>query len=211
MLAQKLLGSTAVGGIEFVGSSQANQGRTGTSFTVPLPSGVEAGDLLIAFMVADADQTWTGDTGWTEVADQGVAPSTRIAYKVAASGESNPTFVGSANNIYSAAIVAFRGAAYDTIGSISTAVSSGVQTAPQISLAENRSTILAFFARGAGPASWSNPSTGLTLTETFTSSRPSFALYRQQNLPSGNTGTRSATISSSTGALAAVLVGIKPA
>lgn len=198
--------------IEFVASAQAQNGGTNT-VVINKPTGVQQGDLLIAFCAAGNDRSWTGDTGWTEIVDQGVKPALRVAYLVAGASEpASYTFTINSNSNGSGVIAAFRYAAYDTIGSVATNNISGVQTASAITLSSANSAILAFFAAESSSRTWSNPTSGLVSTATDSDGTgPSFALYRELNLSSGSTGTRSATCSSSAGAYACILVGIKPA
>ena len=133
--------------ITFVAS--ATSAVLGSSLTVSKPAGVVQNDLLIAFMGADTtgtSYTWTGDTGWTEIADQGSGGALRIAYKVAASSEpSTYTFTASGGGAtLRGAILAYRGAAYDAIGSISSTVSQA--TGPVVSY--NYSKAIMFATQG---------------------------------------------------------------
>ena len=198
-------------GIEFVASAQT-QNSSDNSITVDKPTGTQAGDLLIAACAANGSVTWTGDTGWTEVVDQGVIPALRIAYLVAGASEpASYTFTLSKNNNRSAVITAFRNAAYNTVGTISTSASSGIQTASAITLSASASAILAFFVQASDNRTWSNPTSGLISTASDSDGiSPSWALYRELNLPSGSTGTRSSTCSATGGTFACVLVGITP-
>jgi hypothetical protein len=194
--------------LEFVALSTAT--IDSTTLTINKPTGTVQGDLLIAIVFADPNATWTGDTGWTEVVDQGTAPSLRVAYKVAGASEaSSYTFISSASGLIGGAILTYKNALYDTIGAIQTGTSGGVQTAPSITLAESASTLIAVFARGQ-TTSWSAPSAGLSLLTTQTVVRPTWAIYHQIDLPSGSTGTRQATPANTAGSLACVLIGIKP-
>lgn len=204
-------GTGGVAAIEFVASAQA--GTAASTLTINKPAGVQSGDLLIALCGTKAGRTWTGDTGWTEVIDQGVAPSTRVAYLIAGGSEpATYTFTSSSSDALSGVIAAFRYAAYDTIGTISTTATSGVQTAPAITLSTSSSAIFAFFANSNSDRSWSNPTSGLVSTASDSDTdAPSWALYRELDLSSGSTGTRSATCSSTSGNSGCILVGIKPA
>lgn len=115
-------------------SVSAVAGASGTtSLTVNKPSGVVSGDFLFAIMAAEdgAGVTWTGDTGWTEIADQGVPASLRIAYKVAGGSEpSTYTFTTSAITTVIGTIVAFTSSAYDSVGGFSTDSGSSNVTGP---------------------------------------------------------------------------------
>lgn len=211
-LIQGASGSGAAAAIEFVASAQTQVNSN--TLTINKPTGTQSGDLLIALCSAKNARTWTGDTGWTEVIDQGTAsPAIRVAYLVAGGSEpASYSFTVSPSEDLSGVIVAFRYAAYDTIGTISTTQSSGVQTAPQITLSASGSALLAFFANHSSNRTWSNPTSGLVSTATDSDANaPSWALYRELNLSSGSTGTRAATCSTTSGNFGCILVGIKPA
>jgi len=198
--------------IEFVASAQA-QNAGGSTVDISKPTGTQQGDLVVALCAAATGRTWTGDTGWTEVIDQGSAPSIRVAYKLAGASEpANYTFTLSASTNASGVVVTFRNAAYDTVGTISTTASGSIQTAPAITLSSSSSAILALFAHDVNSRTWSSPTSGLVSTATDSDgNNPSWALYRELNLSSGSTGTRSATCSNVTGNIGCLLVGIKPA
>lgn len=206
-------GASGVAEITYVASAQTQTSSTGTTLVINKPAGTQQGDLMISFVVAvNKSGTWTGGTGWTEVIDQGVDPSLRVAYLVAGASEpSSYTFAFNALTTFSGVIATFRNAAYDTVGTISTTASGGLQTAPQITLSTSSSAILAFF-ENTNLAGWTNPTPGLVSTATDSDGNsPSWALYRELNLSSGATGTRSATCSSTGSPRACILVGIKPA
>jgi hypothetical protein len=102
---------------EFIASQ--NTRTSGTTMSINKPTSTQQGDLMIAFMCSDQNRTWTGATGWTEVADQGTSPSLRIAYRVAGSSEpSSYTFNLSSSANMVGAILTYRYATYDTIGAI---------------------------------------------------------------------------------------------
>lgn len=194
--------------IEFVALSTAT--TDGDILIIDKPIGTVQGNLLVAIMFADFNCSWTGDTGWTEVVDQGSTPSIRVAYKVAGASEaSNYTFTSSASGLAGGAIFTYKNALYDTVGAIQNGVTAGVQVAPSITLTNDASTLIAVFARGQ-QTSWSEPSAGLSLLTTQVAVRPTWAIYHQTDLPSGSTGTRQAKPANTAGTLACVLIGIKP-
>ena len=202
-------GTTA---IEFVASAQTQNANSNT-VVISKPTGTENGDLMIALCASGAPRTWTGDTGWTEVIDQGTAPSIRVAYKVAGGSEpANYTFTLNSSNNASGVIATFRRAAYDTIGTISKTSPNNIQTAPAITLSSSLSAILAFFVTDNANRTWSNQTSGLVSTASDSDTdNPSWALYRELNLSSGSTGHRTATSNLIANTPGCILVGIKPA
>lgn len=107
----------------FVASASTQSTASGSSLVINKPAGTIDGDLMIAVNSTSGlgTVTWTGDTGWTEVADQNAVPNLRIAYKVAASEGSSYTFTTSGTNVTTAgAILTYRYASYGGIGSFTT-------------------------------------------------------------------------------------------
>lgn len=106
----------------FVAEASQQNTTNGSSLVINKPTGTQQGDIMVAFMgTSGVNATWTGDTGWTEVADQGSGFSLRVAYKVAGASEgASYTFTASvATGKLAGTIVAYRNAAYDTVSTIS--------------------------------------------------------------------------------------------
>lgn len=209
----RMMSAAAARPIEFVASAQ-NSG-TGSTLSFAKPTGTQENDLMVAFAIAVGDATWTPPTGWTEVVDQGARPNLMIAYKVAGASEgSSYTFTKTGTNRGNWVIVTYRNAAYDVVGSIVTTQSSGVQTASAITLSQSKSTLLAFFCSSDDTGTWSSPSAGLAaLANDASDTAGVWALYSDDDVTSGSTGSKSATNSNLGDTLnpACVLVGIKPA
>lgn len=206
---------SGVAAVEFVASAKTSNTTTGATLVINKPTGTVQNDLMVALYVTNNGQElWTPDTGWQEIIDQNSPPGLSASYKVAGASEgSSYTFTNAANNrILTGVILTFRNAVYDTVGTISTTHTLGVQAAPAITLASNNSAIVAFYCRASGSLTWSNPTSGLVSADSDSdASAPSFAVYYQLNMSSGSTGTKSATISTSGSGMACILVGIKPA
>lgn len=191
----------------FVESATNQNAATGSSLIINKPTGTQQNDLMIAFMTTDSGtSTWTGDTSWTEIADQGTVPNIRIAYKVAGASEgSSYTFTSSiSTQILSGAILTYRGAAYDAIGSIVNAANPLVPTGP--TAAADWCRLIGFASRAAST----------TITSTMTQrlvdpngNSPNWFIG-DKIVIAGATGTESFTVGS-TSSVAAVLLTIKPA
>lgn len=216
MLAKKLLGSTAgIPTITFIASAQAQPAGSTPSLVIDKPTGTLEGHLMIAIAGSRGSLTWTPPAGWTEIYDSlGNRPSPMAAYKIAGASEgSNYTFTASGSERVSGAIFTFSNADYDAIGTVSSTIASSVQTAPAVTLSTNNSAILAVFMCEDASRTYSSPTSGLISTAVDDdANNPSWHIYRELNLSSGSTGTRSATCSvNNPGGVAAFLVGIKPA
>ncbi len=197
---------------EFVAVSNTSNSTNGTTLVIAkpsLPNPVIEGDLMIAVMACDTNaRTWTGDTGWTEVADQGADPDLRIAYKVAGATEpSSYTFTLSGSQKTTGCILAYRYAAYDTIaGSFTTAASPLLLSSVSPSLSQ--SILLAAGARSATSITLGTPT---SMTARFTdadANDPSFIVC-DQTVAKGPTGVRSMTTGSTTG-VSGIMLAITP-
>lgn len=105
----------------FVAAANTQNSVSSGSLTISKPAGTLPGHRMVAIMGADGNSgTWTGDTGWIEVADQGAAPDLRVAYKIAGASEpSSYTFTMSdPTRKLGGAILTYSGGDYEGIGSL---------------------------------------------------------------------------------------------
>lgn len=182
----------------------------GSSFAVNKPSGTQEGDLMVAVCQAAGPVRWTGDTDWTEIAEQGAtSPSLRVAYKIAGVSEpSSYTFTASSSayNI-NAHVLTFRNSAYDVVGTFATGADPLV--APSVTASMDYSLLVASFARSAGLVTPSTP-TGMTqIALDNNPGAPSSAVFSQR-VAAGATGTRSSSLGSAV-SVAGIMLVIKPA
>lgn len=210
MLWQKLIGATPkTTGITFVASSKQINTVAGATLTIPKPEGTIDGDLMIAVVAANtAGTTWTGDTGWTELYDQGTNPRLRIAYKIATVSEgASYTFTQAvATGILGGTILTYRNSIFDVIGSGATSSGSNPITAPSVSVAGG--VLLACYAQsGTTTTAFTTPSGMTPVVNNLTG--PNFAVFSESRV-AGATGTRSSTPSGSAAPSAGILLSIKP-
>jgi hypothetical protein len=199
--------------IQYIGES-TTQTSTATFSTVVVskPTGTTQGDLMIMIgaIGSGTSRTWTGDTGWTEVADQNSPPNLRVAYKVAGASEpSSYTFAisSSTNSGIAASILTYRYAAYDTIGAFTSGTNPLIL--PSVTASKNLSVLIAAGARVDANTVLGTP-TGMTARVTNSdSTRPSYKIC-DQSVDAGATGTRSMS-SGSTNEVAGIMLVIKPA
>lgn len=194
---------------EFVASASTQVTTSTQTLTIDKPVGTQENDLMIAVMSSStASATWTGDTGWTEVADQGSSPDLRIAYKVAGASEgSSYNFtLSSSTNVMSGAILTYRNADYDTIGAFTTGANPlGITS---MSPTQSQSLVIAAIARGAAAITITAPTSMTARVTDNDATSPSFIIC-DQVAPKGPTGLRYSTTGSST-AVAGILISIKP-
>jgi hypothetical protein len=167
---------------------------TGTNtLSISKPSGVVAGDILIAVISDSAGETWTGASGWTEIADRGTGVGLRIAYKVAGITEgSNYTFTPAEAPFgfhASGAILAYRRAAYDVVGSFDSGAIGANSVPPGVTLSHD-GVLFAVFACSLSGQSFAAPSGMVSIVADSDATTPSFAVFAQQ-VGAGSTGTRS--------------------
>jgi len=122
----------------FIASAKTSNETLGTTLVIAKPTGTAEGDLMVAFMGASNDATWTGDTDWTEVVDEGVEPSLRVAYKIAGASEpADYTFTCSVSSHRAGTILTFRNAAYETASSVTTVTTETSVSTPSVSTGYN--------------------------------------------------------------------------
>lgn len=193
---------------EFVASANTQNTSNGTSLTISKPSGTIENDLMIAVLSGSVGVSWTGDTGWTEAADQGAVPSLRVAYKIATASEgSSYTFTSSGSATLSGCILTYRYAAYDTIaGAFTTGANPLVLTSISPSLSQ--SVLLACGARPAASITLGTPTSMTAKVTDNDATSPSYIVC-DQTVAKGPTGTRSMS-TGSTNNVAGIMLAIKP-
>lgn len=199
--------------ISFIAS--ANKQNTSASDTLAInkPTGTVDGDLMLAFMSAASHSTaitWAGDTGWTEIADQGLPPDLRIAYKVAASEGSSYTFTASGSTLTLAgSILTYRGASYESIGPIESN-SPDPLTATGLSTAQNYAKLVGFCTQNIASIALT-AQLGMTVrVQNNDATSPSYVIA-DQTVGYGPTGDRKFTnLTSSVDKNSAVLLTIIP-
>lgn len=199
MLASADSGFVQVGVSAVAASSSA-------SLVIDKPSGVQAGDLLVAIISGGAAITWTGDTGWTEELD---ASRLRVAVKLATGSEGSTfTFTASGSTFSAGVIIAYRSAAFDVVGSVGTATSGSDVVAPGVTLS-SLGILLAAFGIDAPGRTMTTPTGMLPVVVYPGAAKPSLAIFSQQ-LGAGATGTRTSSPGGG-GSTSGVLIGIKGA
>jgi hypothetical protein len=179
-----------------------------TTLTINKPTGTAEGDLMVAGMTRSGTATWTGATGWTEVADQGTSPSLRVAYKVAGASEgSNYTFTQSGTESEVAGfILTYRNASYANAGSIGTSLTTTL-IAPSVVSNASQSVLIAFAAAGSSTSTFSTPS-GMTSRATSSISKPKF-IACDQSVSNGDSSART-FVTNQTDGQSAILLVISP-
>lgn len=189
------------GSAQFV-SVSSNTGTT--TVVINKPSGTQESNFLLAVMTTENNgTTWTGDTGWTEILDNG---STRIAYKVATSSEpSTYTFTSSSSGtVTRGCILCYRNAAYDTIG---TADTTSPFTPAGITMSKAGLLIGVITRAGGSSQTLTLPA---SMTSRFNSSASSATIaVGDEAVLAGPTGSTRTFTSTSGTATSAVLLGIK--
>lgn len=118
--AKKKLLNSSKSIIEIVASGSA--ALSGTSHAVPIPSGVQSGDVLIIVHVMNTDRTMTvSPSGWTlAFIDTADVQYSRVYARTAtgAEGGTNVTFSLSGSGVGAYCVLVLRGAGARTIGAI---------------------------------------------------------------------------------------------
>ena len=186
-------GNTGGGGgpIEYISSNYRNA-TSSDNVTVTAPSGIEDGDLLVAYGYTRDSSTGTPScSGFTLHADNDYS---FVMSKIASSESGDYTFnwTSTAFNV-SISLSVYRNASNIAVGSFETPATSNTSTAP--SMTATAGGIIAYFGMD-GTKSTSSTITDYTRRVT-TSGSSSQASYDNLSVPSGSTGDLSITWNSS--------------
>jgi len=194
----------------YIGSQTTQNTVAGATVVINKPSGTAEGDLMVVFLTADGNQTYTEPSPWVEVLDPSGNPPTVIAYLVAGASEpSSYTFTGNQNTkLLSGSILTFRGAAYDTVG-VSTNGSSSPISPAGITVSTDGSRLIGFCVVATASITMTESNSLMSaLVVENDSTKSSYAIF-DQIVASGATGTR--TFVGTGNSNSAVLISIKPA
>jgi len=99
-------------GIARAGTSMVATTTAASSVTVPLPAGTAAGDVLVSCLTLNGGTVRTAPAGWTQLAAVTASSNPKVYgyYKVAAAGETAPTWALSASMTSGAGITRYTGA-----------------------------------------------------------------------------------------------------
>lgn len=170
----------------FVSTGLVQNASASAALTLLRPASVLATDLLVAVMGRGntATGTWTPPAGWTQVMDGSQTGGVGVSY--AAGNVASLAFTHSSSaNLLGGSVLAFRGAAFDVMGSMATG------TAPSITVTENNSVLLSMnFCTPASVTFTSTPMTSAGWTfrsGNSDSTAPSWQVYSKP-APAGPTG-----------------------
>jgi hypothetical protein len=199
-----------MGGLVLVAYAAAST-NSASSLTIDKPTGTVDGDILVAFKGGNdaAGVTWTGASGWTERVDQAALPNIRVATKTASSEGASYTFTPSSTNAYGGIVLAFRGAAYDAIGSVVTRSGDGSLVVTGFTSAAGLSLLFVYVDDEPSPTI-STPA-GYTEIASWSDFASTMKVF-QKNVAAGATGSATSTIGGATGDTAGgIQVGLKNA
>ena len=161
-----------------IAATAASTSGSVTSYTVSLPTGIVAGNLLIAVVGNNGDRTHTWPAGWTELTDDlnGSISSATIGYRVA-NGSEGASITVTASSAAPSAHVAVR-----ITGSFGTPVASSVatgsSTAPDSSVVSrgNGRLYLAIFGGRNNSFTINSPPSGYTTSRSSITGSASAAI-----------------------------------
>ncbi len=189
-------------GAEFRSHTTAST-EDATFLTIPKPSGVVAGDVLVAFLMnsQNGSISWTPPPGWVQIGtEQATGAYAATAWYLVAQGTEPADFTWSmgANNETVGAIFAIAGA--DTANPIAAqqAVSDGLPSAISVTTSVDDALLILWGAQDAvSPQTWSNPD-GMVehFDETVTTTELTHGGYTG---PSGPAGVHTRTIDGTAG------------
>jgi hypothetical protein len=206
MLSHMLRAASARNPITFVSSAFTQMTSNATSITITKPTGIQTGDLMVAFLVGlSAVYTQPTSGGWTPVLADG---GRGITYKVATGSESsisNYTWtLGSSLQAYGIILV-YRYAQFDVCGTLGTLAVNAV--APAITVGANSSVVICSISNSASASvSYPIPSGWTSRWVDNDADEPSSAGFFK-SFDAGSTGNLNLTNSTQS---RAVLFSIKP-
>lgn len=192
----------------FVASANNQTTSSSTSLTIDKPTGTAQNDLMIAIMASGTNSTWTGDTDWTEIGDQGARPCLRIAYKVAGASEgANYTFTQSSSGTASGCILTYRNATYDTVAASFTTAANPLVVS-SVTAASAQSILIIGASRQAASITLGTPP-GMTARVTDADGTSPSLIALTQAVPKGPVNRRYISTGSTSNVAALPLI-IKP-
>jgi hypothetical protein len=196
MLAKALMSATSSIVPKVISTSSATNLTSGTSLSISAPSGIQNGDLLIAFLVSGATASggsWNTASGWS---NSGSGRGLSIQSKTATSSEpasysfSTSTTIAVRRGI----IVCIRNGTIGIVGSNrDTASGTTNVVADSISVPSSASLLFALYYMASGQiGATTNPSTpsGFTITDSLDvdGQRPSLRIFQRSYVSSGSSG-----------------------
>lgn len=178
---------------EFI-SSSTNAVGLSASNTVTAPTGIQNGDILIAYgaLQGSSETISSYPSGFIQImSSANSALSSFCAYKVAASESGNYTFTWSTNKENRITILVYRNATrINTVGIPETVSTTDTSVAPSIT-PSFQGVLLSFFANRAGSKTVGTAPSGMTQRAFANTGQPSLAAYdlRPQNATATGTKT----------------------
>ncbi len=214
------------------GSARTSTTSSSTSLTISKPSGVVAGDIMIANIATQGNNIAATSSGWTRITSAALGGSATkygtLLYKIAGSAEaSSYSFsLGTGTTGGAGAIIAFSGVdntnPFDVAtGTISTSTSTSVTASSITTVTPN--TVVIMFGQAVGvtggsstswsSSSWRTATSPGTLSEKYdaqqSTRRVSVGAAWALKSTAGSTGAGSATIASSVGN-GGILIALRP-
>lgn len=205
-------GSSQIGPVLLSAASTQNT-VSSTSLTINRPGGTRQNDLLVAFLLSGGGTQGAGgwsSTGWTfanNLTGGNNRPFNAIAYKIVGAGEaSSYTFTAATSRTLSGSIIAYRNAAYDTVGTATD--STNPLVLPSITVSDF-STLIGIGSRDTASITVTGPSTMQTVVLDNGGNTPSYLISQETPEASGSVGTRSFTVGATTN-VNGCMVSVKP-
>jgi hypothetical protein len=195
--------------ISFVGAGAV---VTGTFPTVPIPSGVVEGDLLLLVYTVNSPASFT-PSGWTKIGTQNIpgfpydtsvdasrAPNQHFYYRFARANEPAVSLSYISFNNTTAVIVAYRGVSdIDVVGSFTSATNTSPSTLSQTTAFDNE-YIVSVFSRNIDTtptSTWTVPSGVSERVKSEAISNNGLLIVDELQTSAGSTAIRTATLQNS--------------
>ncbi|WP_419877658.1 DNRLRE domain-containing protein [Brevibacillus centrosporus] len=170
--------STGKKQVEYVGVGINSSATSTTSYTATLPSNIQAGDLLIAFVGNQGSGTTiTPPSGWTEQSKISNNGTHYVFSKIASASETNPTFTSTAATGWMVSISNFRNVKGINTKTSNAVTSTSSYSPPAITSSVSKALVVTLIEASANSYTWTPP---LSFTEAFDSNGPGAINLRQE-------------------------------
>lgn len=196
----------------FVAAGLRSSGGPSGAVSIAKPTGLATGDLMVALLSTPSatNGSWNTASGWTEVLDYATRPGLGIQWKVADSTDVSVSgFSFQAGNTLSSntgVILAYRGAAFDVVGT-GTNSSTTTIAASSITSSSTNSVLIAFVMCASSATALAIKPAIMVQRASVTSNGSLYAL--SEDIEDGSTGARNFGFANNPNS--AVLLSMRPA
>ena len=172
-----------------------NGGTAAGNGAVPLPAGIQSGDLLVLLLAQNGSGAGASISGWTQFASSNFDIS--AWYKFAGSSESSPTGTGVSSSV--AVILAYRTVgSLDAAGNVGTAANTTPNTSNHVTTTATDDLVLSLYTVRQASITWTArlpANTSVRIAANPTSTKAGLLVADEDQAAAGSSATRTAGLS----------------